>query len=164
MLFFLHIKSRRVIVSEPTLNPTREWSEEQAAVFIKKACDTGLATPEILLRDRDGNFGDGFDRTLRSAGCRPKVLPARSPMLNAFAERWVQSVKRECLDHFIVFGLGHLTFLLGSWVEHYHEECPHQGLGNRLIAGPDPPETPFGRIHCKTRLGGVLKSYERIAA
>lgn len=122
------------------------------------AASNGFRPPEILLRDRDGKFGPGFDQVLTDSGCRAKRLPARSPMLNAFAERWVQAVKRECLDHFIVFGLGHLAYLIGSWVEHYHEDRPHQGLDNRLIAGPDPPAHPIGPIRCKTRLGGVLKS------
>ena len=76
----------------------------------------------------------------------------------------MQSVKRECLDHFIVFGLGHLSHLLSAYMDHYHIARPHQGLGNRLIAGPDPPRTSVGSVHCRTRLGGVLKSYERIAA
>lgn len=164
VLFFLHIKSRRVIVSKPTIHPTREWTAEQATLLIDQAREAGLPQPKILLRDRDAKFGPDFDEVLRASGCHPKVLPVQSPMLNAFAERWIQSVKRECLDHFIAFGLDHLAYLIASWVAHYHEQRPHQGLGNRLIAGPDPPETPIGPIRCRTRLGGVLKSYERVAA
>lgn len=164
VLFFLHVGSRRVTVSEPTLKPTREWSAEQASIFLAQAETDGHEPPKILLRDRDDKFGPAFDQALADAGCRVQVLPIRSPILNAFAERWVQSVKRECLDHFIVFGLGHLAHLLVSWVDHYHGERPHQGLGNRLIAGPDPPESPSGPFRCRTRLGGVRKSYERIAA
>ncbi len=164
VLFFLHVGSRRVIVSEPTLKPTREWTAQQASPFLTQAEADGHEPPRILLRDRDGKFGPAFDQALADAGCRAKVLPVRAPILNAFAERWIQSVKRECLDHFMVFGLGHLAHLLASWVDHYHQERPHQGLGNRLIGGPDPPVSPAGQIRCRSRLGGVLKSYERIAA
>ncbi|MCW5777083.1 MAG: integrase core domain-containing protein, partial [Phycisphaeraceae bacterium] len=164
VLFFLHIGSRRVIVSEPTTTPTREWTAEQASLFLGQAQADGFQPPGILLRDHDGKFGPAFDSALAGSGCRAKALPVRAPILNAFAERWIQSVKRECLDHIIVFGLGHLAYLITSWVRHYHEERPHQGLDNRLITGPDPPEATVGPIRCRTRLGGVLKSYERLAA
>lgn len=87
VLFFLHIKSRRVIVSEPTLNPTREWTAEQAAMFLTEAAAAGHSQPGILPRDRDGKFGPAFDRVLKDSGCRAKPLPPRSPMLNAFAEQ-----------------------------------------------------------------------------
>ena len=88
--------------------------------------------------------------------------------LNAHAERWVQSLKQECLDHFLVFGARHLYYLIGEYVEHHHTERPHQGKGNVPLTGVGPPGqfagTPPGEIRCAERLGGLLKHYYRAAA
>ncbi|MCC6678660.1 MAG: transposase [Phycisphaerales bacterium] len=179
VLFFMHIRTRRVIVSQPTLHPTHEWSQQQALVFVEDARQQGFNPPTILLKDGDGKFGPGFGDTLREYGCAPKRLPVHSPNLNAFAERWVRSVRRECLDHFVAFGERHLGYLLQQYVEHYHQERPHQGLDNRLLprdprkpsarSGPPPsraePSSPeFPPIVCRQRLGGVLKHYCREVA
>ncbi|MCC6679130.1 MAG: transposase [Phycisphaerales bacterium] len=177
-LFFMHIQTRRVIVSRPTLHPTHGWSERQALVFMESAREQGFKPPTILLKDGDGKFGPGFSEVLREHGCAPKRLPIHSPNLNAFAERWVRSVRRECLDHFVAFGERHLGYLLRQYVEHYQQERPHQGLDNRLLARDprkprarsgaplsraDSSASPFPRIVCRKRLGGVLKHYERAA-
>lgn len=178
VLFFMHIQTRRVIVSRPTLHPTHEWSQEQALVFVESAQEQSFEPPTILLKDGDGKFGPGFGDLLREHGCAPKRLPIHSPNLNAYAERWVKSVRRECLDHFIAFGERHLGYLLRHYIDHYHQERPHQGLGNHLLprdprkprprsseppsrAGRSSPEFP--RIVRRQRLGGVLKHYERAA-
>ena len=90
-------------------------------------------------------------------------LPARSPNLNAFAERFVGSVRAECLARIVPLGEGHLRATVRAFVDHYHEERPHQGLNNTLIA---PKITSIGRgpVRCRERLGGVLKFYYRAAA
>lgn len=131
---------------------------------MRDAKQQGFEPPEILIRDGDGKFGEEFDCALRARGCQAKKLPPRSPQLNTFAERWIWSIKRECLDHFVAFGCGHLDYLVEQYVAHYHDERPHQGLGNRLIRDTRPPPDPGGRIVRRTRLGGVLKHYERKAA
>ena len=164
VLFFVHLASRRVIVSPATSQPNREWTSAQARMFLRQANDQGFDPLAILIRDGDGKFGEEFDRALRARGCQAKKLPPRSPQLNAFAERWIRSIKRECVDHFVTFGCGHLDYLVEQYVEHYHRERPHQGLGNRLIRNTRPPPDPSGRIVRRTRLGGVLKHYERRAA
>ena len=91
------------------------------------------------------------------------MLPIRAPNLSAFVERWVKSIKVECLDRFVVFGTDHFDHLVEEYLEHYHEERPHQGLGNRLVVERAPP-SDNGPIVCSSRLGGVLKSYRREAA
>ena len=93
----------------------------------------------------------------------PVILPARSPNLNAFAERFVESIKSQCLERLVLLGEGHLRTAVRAFVVHYHEERPHQGLGNALIA---PKQTVIGSgpIRCRKRLGGLLKCYEREAA
>ena len=92
------------------------------------------------------------------------VSKAVAEVGNAFAKRRIRSIKRECLDHFVAFGCGHLDYLVEQYAEHYHDERPHQGLGNLLVRDIHSPPDPGGRIVRHTRLGGVLKHYERRAA
>ena len=94
---------------------------------------------------------------------KPLVLPAWSPNLNAFAERFVASAKSECLERIVPLGEGHLRAAVRAFVEHYHEERPHQGLGNELIA-PQTTSIGTGAVTYRERLGGLLKFYEREAA
>jgi putative transposase len=96
-----------------------------------------------------------------------KKVGPQAPNLNAFIERWIQSLKHEALNHFIVFGLQHLDHIVSEYVTYYLECRPHQGIGNRLI-GEAPPEThvelrSLDEIHCERRLGGLLKHYSRAA-
>ncbi len=118
----------------------------------------------LLLRDRDAKLTAGFDRIIKAQGIIPKRLPIRSPNLNAYAERFVQTLKHECLHHFLICGERHLNYLVNEFVEHYHTKRPHQGIGIRLIVKPlgEPPGS--GEIVCEERLGGLLKHYYRTAA
>jgi len=163
VLFFIHVESRQVIASTSAIHPHHEWVAHQAKVFLHEAEEQGLKVPSILIRDGDMKFGPEFDRTLRKAGCDPKRIPRGTPVMNAHAERWVRSIKHECLNHFICFSDEHLDYLVEQYLEHYHTERPHQGIGNRLIAPTRAPPAS-GRIVCRTRLGGVLRSYMRTVA
>lgn len=125
----------------------------------------GLPRPTIVVRDNDSKFGGGFDEELAAQGIKVEKLPVQAPLCNAHMERWIQSLRRECLDHFIPVGLKHLDHLVSEYLEHYHLERPHQGLGSRLLgdrrtAGHDPP-TDEGEVVCRARLGGVLRHCER---
>ncbi len=91
----------------------------------------------------------------------PLALRARNT--NAYVERFIQSIQVECLDHFLVFGEKHFDDLVREYVEHYHTERPHQGLGNGLVIGETPPAST-GKVTCRTRLGGLLRHYHRTAA
>jgi hypothetical protein len=104
-----------------------------------------------------------FRRMLRDSGVKPLLLPARSPNLNAYAERFVLSAKSECLERIVPLGEKHLRAAVREFVDHYHEERPHQGLGNELIA-PQAKVIGTGTLKCRERLGGVLKFYYREAA
>jgi transposase InsO family protein len=121
----------------------------------------------ILRKDahRDGKFAESFRAILRSAGVEPLRLPPRTPNLNAFAERFVRSIKEECLDHLILFGEASLQRACDQFVEHYHQERPHQGKDNVILfpvnTTSDPPRA--GPVHCNRRLGGLLKFYYRKA-
>jgi putative transposase len=85
--------------------------------------------PAVLLRNHDTNFEGGFDAVLRERGVRVQKVGPRAPNFNAIAEPWVQTVQHKCLDHLVVFGEAHLRYSLDQFLEHYHLERPHQGLG-----------------------------------
>ena len=105
-----------------------------------------------------------FRRLLTDSGVECLRLPAKSPNLNAFAERFVLSIKSECLEHLILFSEGQLRRAVSEYVAHYHTERNHQGLGNRLIEGDRAAANQDGSIRCRLRLGGLLRHYHREAA
>jgi hypothetical protein len=118
-----------------------------------------------LLHDRDTKFCESFRELIESGSVHPLRLPARSPNLNSYAERWVRSVKEECLSRLILVGESSLRRALRQYTVHYHEERNHQGKGNRILF---PLQTEArrdtGAVRCRERLGGLLKYYERQAA
>ena len=118
----------------------------------------------FLIHDRDPLFSASFRSTLSAAGVETVKLPARSPNLNAYAERFVRSIKHECLNRIVPLGENHLRTAVRSYVTHYHLERNHQGLYNRLISEvADSPGTE-GSIQCRERIGGILRYYYREAA
>jgi transposase InsO family protein len=118
-----------------------------------------------LIIDRDPLYTNEFRRMLEEAGVKVVRLPPRSPDLNAFAERFVLSIRSECLDRIVPLGEAHLRMAIGEYVAHYHGERNHQGLGNILI---DPaarePANGNGGVRRHERLGGLLNFYTRRAA
>jgi hypothetical protein len=124
-----------------------------------------LRDMRYLLHDRDTKFCAAFQDVLRSSGIRPLALPPRSPNLNAFAERWVCSIRQECLSKLILFGEASLRRALHEYIEHHHFERNHQGRGNLLLfPSSDVPLNPKSRtVRCRDRLGGLLKFYSRVA-
>mgnify|MGYP006320985505 CR=1 FL=1 len=124
-----------------------------------------LAPGQYLIHDRDGKYYPAFQQLLDATGVTRVPLPPRSPNLNAYAERWVRSVKEECLSRVILFGEASLRHALHEYVEHYHHERNHQGKENVLLFPTDSQETEReGPIQCHERLGGLLKYYKREAA
>ncbi len=165
VLAFIHVKTRRVIVTKATFRPGGQWTADAAACLAGEVQKRGMPKPTVVVRDNDSKFGEPFDTELADQGIKAERLPIRAPLCNSHMERWIQSLRRECLDHFIPVGLKHLDHLVSEYLEHYHLERPHQGLGNRLLgdrqrAGHDPPADE-GEVVCRVRLGGVLRHYER---
>jgi len=164
VLFFIHLGSRKVHVAGVTPHPHQAWMM-QIARNITMADWSFLSPGHYLIHDRDSKFCPAFQRTLDEAGVKRVVLPARSPNLNAYAERWVKSVKEECLSRVILFGERALWHALRNYTTHYHKERNHQGKGNVLLM---PLSRHVGQregsIHCQERLGGLLKYYYREAA
>ena len=126
----------------------------------------GELTAKFLHRDRDSKFCAAFDEVFLSEGVRVIRLPFRDPRANAFAERWVGTVRRELLDHVLIFGADHVESVLREFLRHYHQARPHQGLGQ---LPPDPPAVlplPPARLNQivrKDQLGGLIHEYERAA-
>ena len=172
VLVFLNVKTRRVVLSPATFHPDAAWVARQAEVFVKRARTDGLRI-RYVQRDRDGKFGDAFDATLRKLRVKTVRSAPQAPNTQAFVERFIGSIRRECLDHFVFFGVRHLDGVANSWLEHYHAERPHQGRENELLFRPRGTKKAAGGemvtlslrdIRCRKRLGGLLKHYERVAA
>ena len=115
-----------------------------------------------LLCDRDTKWTEEARRILEGAGVKVVRTPLQAPNANAHAERFVRSIREECLDRLILFGERRLLRALNEFLAHYHRERNHQGLGNALIT-PDTPRTPGTHVRCRERLGGVLRYYHRAA-
>jgi putative transposase len=162
VFFVMKLKTRTVEIAGITSDPDEAWMM-QLARNLTDASDGFLRGMQYIILDRDPLYTAAFRRVLRDSGVKPVVLPPRSPNLNAFAERFVESAKSECLDRMVLLGEGHLRTAVREFVRHYHEERPHQGLGNELIA-PTTTVIGTGSVTCRQRLGGLLKFYDREAA
>jgi putative transposase len=156
------LKARTVEIAGISRQPDEPWMT-QIARNLTDAHDGFLRDAHYLILDRDPLYTASFRNLLRDSGVKLVRLPARSPNLNAFAERFVGSVRAECLARIVRLGERHLRATVRAFLDHYHEERPHQGLNNTLIA---PKITSIGRgpLQCRERLGGVLKFYYRDAA
>jgi putative transposase len=162
VLFVMKLKTRTVKIAGITRQPGGSWMT-QVARNLTDADDGFLSGMEYLILDRDPLYTAAFRDLLRDSGVKPLLLPARSPNLNAFAERFVESIKSECLDRIVPLGETHLRAAIRAFMDHYHEERPHQGLGNKLIAPTTASPGP-GLVLCRDRLGGMLRFYYREAA
>ena len=143
----MHIASRKVLVAGATEHPNNEWMCKVAECFPSMVNQLGLEPPKILVRDNDVKFTRDFDDTLKREGIAPYPLPLQSPLMNAHIERWIKSLKHECLDQSIPIGTKHLDHLIGEYVKYYHFERPHQGVGNKPIM-PAAPLLDEGEIRC----------------
>src|SRR5665647_775648 len=137
VLFFIELSTRRVYVAGVTANPDSAWVTQQARNL---AIEERLSGVRFLLRDRDAKYSGPFDAVLRGEGVRVIRTPVRAPRANAFAERFVRTVRRECLDHVLIYGRRHLERVLQAYVAHYLEEPPHRGLRLAVPAGDGAPE------------------------
>jgi transposase InsO family protein len=135
-LFVIDLRSRRVHVAGSTPNPDAAFMV-QAARCLTDAVDGFLARHRVLICDRDGKWTERFRDIVEGAGVRVVRTPIQGPNANAYAERFVRSVREECLDRLILFGERRRLHVLDEFVAHYHRERNHQGLGNDLIA-PEP--------------------------
>ncbi len=163
ILFVIELSTRRVHVGGITPAPDAQFMKKVGR-SLTDGFDGFLLEKRYLILDRDSKYTDDFRRLLEDSGTNTVRLPAGRPNLNAFAERFVLSIKSECLDRMIFFTEGALRRAVRSFVDHYHAERSHQGLGNQLIEPGDVATDPIGRVRCNKRLGGLLRYYHRRTA
>jgi hypothetical protein len=163
VLFVLEVHTRRVFVAGCTPHPTAAWVTQPARHLCGRLDDAGTH-PSVLIRDRDAKFPRAVDGVFRSEGRRVVRAPFRAPRARAHAERWVGTVRRECLDWLLVLGERHLERVLREYVEHDDAVRPHRALRLRSPIPRIQPVSAVGEIARRDRLGGLVHEYERLAA
>jgi transposase InsO family protein len=162
VLFFIHLQTRKIVQGGLTHSPNELWVKQVARNV------TGvigkLTSARYLLHDRDTKFTEGFDQILQAAGIEAIKLPPQSPNLNAYAERWIRSLRSECLDQLILFGERSLAYVLQEYLAHHQQERNHQGLDNVIPFPDEGLRSNTGAITKSERLGGLLQFYCRKAA
>jgi putative transposase len=163
VLFVIDLSTRRVTVCGMTTNPNDVWMLQVSRNLIDVESGA-LRDKRFLTVDRDAKYSETFRRTLEREGIGVIRLPPRSPNLNAYAERFVCSLKEECLSKLIPIGPRMLERSLREYVNHYHGERNHQGVGNRLITPMITRHHVAQTIVRRPRLGGILNFYQRAVA
>jgi transposase InsO family protein len=163
LLFVMELKTRRVHFAGCTANPNSAWMM-QVSRNLTDANDGFLNGKRYVLMDRDSKFCPAFQNILKNEGIEPVLLPPRSPNLNAHLERFHRSLKEECLERMIFFGENAVRQATTSYLNHYHTERNHQGLGNQIIQPGGEVGKAAGEVQCRERLGGILRYYYRDAA
>jgi putative transposase len=167
VLFFIELDTRRVHLAGVTANPDGQWVTQQARNLLLALGEQGRRA-RFVLRDRDAKFCRSFDDLFCSQGGEVLVTPVQAPKANAYAERWIRTVRAECLDWLLIVGRGHLERILRVYVQHYNQHRPHRAL---MLQAPDRPArlTILGvddqgrAVHRSDLLGGLLHEYRRAA-
>jgi putative transposase len=164
VLVFIELHTRRVFVTASTAHPDSAWVTQQARNLSMDL--DGRAPVRFLIHDRDSKFSGSFDEVFRSEGTEVILTPIRAPNANAFAERWVRTVRAECLDWMLILGRRHLDRVLRTYVEHYNGHRAHRALG---LAAPlddseDSVAIPAREVRRRNVLGGLIHEYHRMAA
>ncbi|HEY5985451.1 MAG TPA: integrase core domain-containing protein [Streptosporangiaceae bacterium] len=166
VLFFIELDTRRVHLAGVTANPDGAWVTQQARNLLLALEERGRRV-RFLLRDRDAKFCRSFDDVFRSEGGDVVLTPVQAPKANAYAERWVRTVRAECLDWLLIVGRGHLDRVLRVYVEYYNWHRPHRALG---LQAPDRPAgltlaraDHRSNVHRRDLLGGLVHEYHRAA-
>jgi putative transposase len=161
VLFFIELESRRVHLAGCTTNPTGDWVAQQA----RNLSSGLLERMRFLIHDRDSKFSATFDEVFRSEGIKVIHTPIRAPQANAYAERFVRSVRDECLDWLLILGRRHLEHVLRTYTTHYNRERPHRGLALLPPAPANAATSPnASEIQRRDRLGGLIHEYHQAAA
>jgi len=167
MVFFvIAVKTRAVEIAGIATNPDGEWMQQMAR-NLTDTVDGILRNATHLVHDRDPLFTEAFEAILRERGVKCVRIPAQSPNCNPHAERFVETIKHECLNHLVLFGERHLRYVIKEFMAHYQRERFHQGLGGQLVERQAVATNGKGacdKVACRSRLGGMLNYYHRDAA
>jgi putative transposase len=160
VFFIIELSSRRVVHFGVTREPCAAWVAQQ----LREATPFGVG-PKYLIRDNDGKYGMLFDAVAKRTGIEVLHIPYRAPRANAICERFMGSVRRECLDHLLIFSARQLRRVVNEYVEYFNHARPHQGLGQRIPEGPRGSESAgqSGKIISLPVLGGLHHDYRRAA-
>jgi putative transposase len=162
VLFFIELRTRRVHIAGVTTRPDSAWVTQQAR-NLAPALDDRATPIRFLVRDRDAKYSRAFDELFRTEGVSVIRTPIRAPRANIFAERWVRTLRTECLNWILVHGRRHLGRVLYTYAEHYNAGRPHRGLD---LAAPEDKDAPsicsaaHPRLHRTDKLGGLIHEYE----
>jgi putative transposase len=164
VLFVIEVASRRVHVLGVTPHPVGGWVEQQVRNLLMELADD-LGRFRFLIRDRDAKFTATFDAVFAAEAIEILTTPVRAPRANAYAERWVGTVRREVLDRILIFGSWQLRSVLTEYADHYNRDRPHRALGQAAPLGPaEPPLVlPAGTVVRRDRLGGLIHEYAQVA-
>ena len=166
VLVFIEIATRQVYLAGITANPTGEWATQQARNVIETFVESTKPI-RFLIHDRDSKFTAAFDEVFRSEGVRTIRTPVRAPRANAFIERWIGTVRRECLDRILIVNRRHLERVLPVYIRHYNEHRPHRSLDQRPpIEEPSPGSEAvvvLDRVRRRDELGGLIHEYKAAA-
>jgi len=166
VLFLMEIGTRRVHILGVTIHPTGEWVAQHARNLMLELGERA-AQFRFLIRDRDTKYTSMFDEVFTSEGIGVLRSPPQAPRANAYAERWVRTVRRECLDRMLVYNARHLVAVLGEFVVHYNENRPHQSRGQRppnaTDTGPAVVDLASARVHRRKILNGLINEYSQAA-
>ena len=164
VLFFVSLERRRIEFVASTSNPDGRWVAQQARNLLMLLADREQSF-QFLLHDRDSKFSGGFDQVFRSEGIKIIRTPIRAPNANAHAERWVGTLRRECLDRILIINRRHLEHVLRIYTAHYNRHWPHRSLS--LQPSDEQPTAtvpiPARRIHKHELLGGLVNEYKAAA-
>jgi putative transposase len=170
VFFAIEVGTRRIHVLGVTAHPTGEWVTQQAGNLMFELDDASRKM-RFLLRDRDAKFTRAFDDVFTGAGIRVLRSPPRAPRADSFAERWIGTVRHECLDRLLIVSQRHLLAVLGGYVAHYNSHRPHQSLGQASpiprpangLTRSDGTPTPRDHVERKEVLGGLIHEYRHAA-
>jgi putative transposase len=162
VLFFIEVGTRRVRLGGVTEHPNCAWMVQRAREFSITTGDEGAGF-RFLIHDRDTKFSGPFGEVFSADGVKLILTPVRAPNANAYAERWVRTVREECLDWMLIWGRHHLVQVLQEFIDHYNRERPHRSLELRPPLDPGDSkyrtEAEIASIRRRDRLGGLLHEY-----
>ena len=162
VFFFIELGTRRVHLAVITTNPDSAWVTQQARQFLWEL-DENDAAFRFLIRDHDSKYTNSFDNVFESEGIHVIPTPVRAPNANAYSERWVRTVREECLDHLLLVNETHLLRVLKSYISYYERARPHQGL-NQQMPIPQQRVSNTGQVCRRKVLGGIINNYYRAQA
>jgi transposase InsO family protein len=164
VLFVIEVATRRVHVLGVTVHPVGAWVTQQARNLVMTLGDD-IGRFRFLIRDRDAKFTSAFDAVFAAEAIEVLRPPVQAPRANAYAERWVGTVRRELLDRMLIFRCRQLQLVLTEYADHYNVHRPHRALGQASPLGPDEPAVvvPVGSVVRRDRLGGLIHEYAQVA-